>query len=117
MRVPARARARARSRSRARARARARSRSRARARAHVCMLYVIQKWNLHPGVMSTVPASQKKRVDIIVRLAKAVFKAALKDKGSREYESLENNMEDAVSYIQGYIALTIFVFRTLTPCN
>lgn len=49
--------------------------------------------------METLPASEKKRVDITIRLTNAPFRDTLKDKDSSEYKMLKNTVEDAVSDI------------------
>lgn len=47
--------------------------------------------------MATVPDSEKKRLDVTLKLKDAKFKPGLKDTDSEEYQRLRNNVEDAVS--------------------
>ncbi|KAI0239137.1 hypothetical protein LSAT2_010115 [Lamellibrachia satsuma] len=48
------------------------------------------------GLMATVPASAKKRMDVKLRLKNAIFKDTLKDKGSKEYATLKIRVEKAL---------------------
>ena len=65
--------------------------------------------SLLAGLVSMVPPSQRKRVDITVRLSNAEFKATLTDKASGEYKRLRNSMEHAVSNTEEYLTLTLFL--------
>ena len=51
------------------------------------------------GLIDKTPSTNKKRIDITVKLKDAQFKDSLKDKNTPDYIALRNNMEDAVSYI------------------
>ena len=60
--------------------------------------------------MATVRPSEKKQLDITIRLTNAMFKETLKYKESRKYIELRNDVEHAVSYTLEYVTINLGIF-------